>query len=188
MLGKERMPFEYDALHVGDEITTDPAAIHKQMSDFFQAWFVAPDPALRSGIHSEEVHWATLFTDKAAFLAHGERLSVPTPLTEAIWAAINFPTTLPRFEEAKERLRTVFSTPPTCERFLALVKRGKARSSPGPTGLTYNMMKHWPEELTVEVYHLLSAIHQRGEWATYPNLGSTYRRYPEQGGLTNSDL
>ena len=52
-------------------------------------------------------------------------------------------------------MSTILSRAPTLEEFKAVLRKGVGGRAPGMTGLTYGLMKIWPEELMDRVYDLL---------------------------------
>ena len=55
----------------------------------------------------------------------------------------------------RERMSTILNRAPTLEEFKAVLRRGVGGRAPGMTGLTYGLMKIWPEKLMDKVYDLL---------------------------------
>ena len=55
----------------------------------------------------------------------------------------------------RQRMATILKQVPTLEEFSAVLKKGVGGRSPGMTGLTYGLMKIWPDELIAKVYELL---------------------------------
>ena len=55
----------------------------------------------------------------------------------------------------RERMSAVLNRSPTFEKFKAVLRKGVGGRAPGMTGLTYGLMKIWPDELVGKVYDLL---------------------------------
>jgi len=174
ILGLEKNKFNYDSLHTPDQIVQDPAAIHTAITSHFQQWF-SPPPGGSTGIHSPDTHWPSILTDKQLFEKHGDDQSIPPQLVETLWAAVTHPSRQPQDQAAQEAIKTALDRPPSLARFKYALQHGKTKSSPGPSGLTYTMMKHRPDEVLQTVYELLVRLwdtkshpdHWQQKWAVF---------------------
>ena len=61
-------------------------------------------------------------------------------------------------EDKMNYLAQTLRKPPTIEEFTNNLKKCKENSAPGPTGLSYNMIKEWPEDLLKKVYEILAEL------------------------------
>jgi hypothetical protein len=174
ILGVEKNKFQYDTLHTADHIVQDPVKIHSAIANHFQQWF-SPPPGTNTGIHSPETRWTDILTDREMFEAHGAKQNIPTHLVETLWAAVIHPAQQPHFLEAQEAIRVALDRPPRFETFKYAIQHGKTKSSPGPSGLTYTMMKQWPDQVVQTIYDLLVRLwntkthpdHWQQKWAVF---------------------
>ena len=174
ILGLEKNKFQYDSLHTPDNIVQDPAAIHATITCHFQQWF-SPPPGANTGIHSPDIHWPSIITDKQLFEKHGADQMIPPHLVEVLWTAVTHPAQQPQYQEAQEAIKVALDHPPSFARFKYALQHGKTKSSPGPSGLTYTMMKHWPDEVLKSIYDLLVRLwntkshpeHWQQKWAVF---------------------
>ena len=104
------------------------------------------------------------YTLKDAFLSYPGQSSIPIDILTRIWEAIvgqaaRFPNLADKLQEATSQIITI-------EELRAAIARTPASSVPGPSGLSYAMMKEWPEEV-LQAAHL--AMTQIWETGTIPN-------------------
>ena len=52
-------------------------------------------------------------------------------------------------------MSTILNRAPTLEEFKVVLRKGVGGRAPGMTGLTYGLIKIWPDELMDKVYDLL---------------------------------
>ena len=55
----------------------------------------------------------------------------------------------------REQMSEILNTAPTLEEFTAVIRKGVGGRTPGMTGLTYGLMKIWPEDVIKKVYDLM---------------------------------
>ena len=55
-------------------------------------------------------------------------------------------------------LTELFSKPPSLADFQAAIARKRGGSTGGMSGLTYEMVKHWPDDVVYMVYDLIVAM------------------------------
>ena len=55
----------------------------------------------------------------------------------------------------REQMSEILSTAPTLEEFTSVIRKGVGGRTPGMTGLTYGLMKIWPEDVIKKVYDLM---------------------------------
>ena len=62
---------------------------------------------------------------------------------------------VPSRSKVQNALATLGDCPPSCQDFLNAIKSSPGTTASGPSGLTYGMMKAWPEEVSCLAYDLL---------------------------------
>ena len=134
-----------------DYILTDGSQIHQAVTAHFQEWYRAP-PA------PDHVEAWWLNRDRQAFLGVGRQAAIPDPLLQILWTGI---THVPRRVVVAEELERTLSSPPSLVDFQLAIANIRSSTSPGASGLTYGMIKHWPASLVESVYHHLASL-----WAT----------------------
>jgi hypothetical protein len=89
---------------------------------------------------------------------------------------------LPFLDRIENLITHSLNNPRPVEEFIDHVRHIKADTAPGPTGLSYSMIKHWPDLLLTQTYHALLQLwnHHTSpqHWSTrlmvlIPKTGST---------------
>ena len=126
--------FTLESLPVpGEGILTDHRAIHNLVTAHFTQWYKGPE--------GPEVPWATISHDQHCFLAHTASRGIPTDLGHLLWQAL---TNIPGVEHVRADLARELATPPSLGEFNGIIAGHRGSTTPGATGLTYNMVKGWP--------------------------------------------
>ena len=144
ILQKDTELYALHSLQVEQGLLTDAPTIHNLVTDHFTDWYRSPSPP---------VDWPSLLQDRAAFQALADSKAIPAHLTHHLWNAFSLPlqhTTL------RHDLGQALQAPPTLEEFKAAVSNHKGSTAPGATGLTYNMVKGWPDTVLSRVHELLT--------------------------------
>jgi hypothetical protein len=63
---------------------------------------------------------------------------------------------IPQAAAIHAEIERLLEHPPTLEEFKKGIRQTKANSAPGPSGLTNNMTKCWPESMVTYVHSCLS--------------------------------
>ena len=152
-------------------ILTNPMAIHDAHVDHFQAHHSCPltlDPCACS-LTEEPDFWRTLFSSDSPPTSPPGSTTHPTHSpSPPIHPDSNIP---PRYQDlirkmcrrkvsqdVADELARVLREEITLEQFKAAIRAMPAGKAPGPSGLTANMIKAWPEETIVVVHAMLSKM------------------------------
>ncbi|OXE37212.1 MAG: hypothetical protein CGW95_02890, partial [Phenylobacterium zucineum] len=145
--------FTLESLHIPDQgILTDHRAIHNTVTDHFRDWYT---PALE-----DTTNWPQLLADPQQFHRHTADKGIPAHLSNILWSAL---TEVPRVEGARQELATALAEPPSLDEFQSAIQEHKASTSPGATGMTYNMVRAWPPAVTLFAHNSLSALWHTGQ-------------------------
>ena len=125
-------------------ILTDAPSIHNLVTEHFTDWYRSLGPP---------ADWPALLTDRRAFQARADAKHIPPHLTQDLWEAFTLPL---QHTALHQDMVTALQSPPSLSEFQAAIKHHKGSTAPGATGLTYNMVKGWPESVTLKVHQLLS--------------------------------
>ena len=137
--------FTLESLPVsGEGMLTDHRAIHNLVSAHFTQWYKGPA--------IPEVPWVTLSQDRAAFLGHSD--------SRLLWQAL---TDIPGVELVRRELATELAAPPTLGEFNGIIASHRGSTTPGATGLTYNMVKGWPAPVRTYAYKCLVTLWDQPE-------------------------
>ena len=101
------------------------------------------------------VDWPYLLASKDNFYTHTRAKSIPDHLADILWQAI---TEVPKATIVHQELEQVLSQPPTLEEFTATIRSIGKSTTPGATGLTYNMVKGWPTAVIEYAHHCLTLL------------------------------
>ena len=101
-------------------------------------------------LHTAE-DWRPYLNDFAAF-SQAHKSHVPEVLQKGIFDAMQ---DVPRSNLVREQLTTEMAEAPTLQEFEYKIRKLKANSSPGPSGLSYNMIKKAPTVVIHEIYKCL---------------------------------
>ena len=144
ILQKDTDLYALHSLQLEDGILTDAPAIHNMVTEHFTEWYRAPGPP---------TDWPSLLTDRPTFQALADSKGIPSHLTQSLWEAFTSPLQLLSLQQDLQR---ALLSPPTLAEFQAAIQHHKGSTAPGATGLTYNMVKGWPTQVTERVHGLLT--------------------------------
>ena len=144
ILQKDTELYALHSLQVEQGLLTDAHTIHNLVTEHFFEWYRAP---------TQPTDWPSLLQDRAAFQALADSKAIPTHLSHHLWEAFTFPL---HHSALQLDLRLALSAPPTLEEFKAAVTHHKGSTAPGATGLTYNMVKGWPDVVLTRAHALLT--------------------------------
>ena len=151
--------YDMNLIRLADGSTlTDPVAIHEAFTNHFQQWHQGNGRKTFFDDHS--IDWTNPQASKDTFLAYEGHSLIPREILLCIWDAIVGPTL--NYPELPTMLREATMTPVTTEELRAAIKRAPASSVPGPSGLSYAMMKEWPEEVLQAAHLAMSQIWETG--------------------------
>ena len=126
--------FTLESLPVpGEGILTDHRTIHNMVTAHFTQWYKGPE--------GPEVPWGALHQDHTSFLDHTASRGIPNDLGHLLWQAL---TEVPGVEHVRADLARELATPPSLGEFNGIIAGHRGSTTPGATGLTYNMVKGWP--------------------------------------------
>ena len=144
ILQKDSELYALHSLQVEQGLLTDAPTIHNMVTEHFTAWYRSPSPP---------VDWPSFLQDRTAFQAHADSKAIPAHLTHLLWEAFTLPL---QHTVLQHELSQALRAPPTLAEFQAAVRHHKGSTAPGATGLTYNMVKGWPDPVILRVHELLS--------------------------------
>ena len=138
-------------LRKSDNSCTDsPEEVHHEATEGLEKWFGSPEEH-RRGIHANE-DWERALMDKQHFLNETEYTGVPVGLREIIHDAL---ANVDERDSAEEKMTETFQEAPTFEEWQEAIRSSHNNSSGGVSGCSYNQLKHWPIELSQDVYSTL---------------------------------
>ena len=132
------------------EIACSPAAVHDMITSHFKDWYASP--ATPDLLHTNP-DWKAYLADLPSFQASVCHTGVPPWASALIYDAI---TNMPQREATETELSALFASPPTYSDFSRTIRNLKNNSAPGMSGLSYNMIKAWPDSCKQMAYECLS--------------------------------
>ena len=144
----------------GQATLTDHKLIHNAVTAHFQQWYQGPP--------SPAPPWATLISDFSLFQDFGRSKHVPDDLLELLWRAL---TDVPQINQVRDDLAVELALPPSLTEFQAAIHGHRGSTSPGATGLTYNMAKGWPSEVTAFAHQCLLLLWDQAETPAWMQWG-----------------
>jgi hypothetical protein len=153
IMGSKRHMFDLQRLRVDDSIVSDPCIIHETLTGFFEEWFSSSATIPRDDIRSSSASWQHLLEDSLDnFLTRYAHLNIPEHILTILYTALQPPLPSPELELFQSSVMVL----PSYDEFLAAIRTCRRGSAGGISGLTYNMVKAWPDKVKELAYALLS--------------------------------
>ena len=141
--------FTMESIRQGDEIITDGAKIASLVTAFFSKWFSRlPEEKDRDKrladcvLKSDKIAWNKLISDTG----------IPTGVGDSLWQAFQpRPLSLEGLKDADE----LANYTPSFDEFVKYISSLNPRSAPGFSGLSYLMVKLWPDSVVERAYGCL---------------------------------
>jgi exonuclease III len=135
-------------------IIVDPIKIHDLQTNHWKKWFSCTGQPTFFDLH--HINWSAPQELYDTFIHFEQHSAIPLELLQCIWKAITSPTeTHPKL---RELLTVSLARPIELEEVKHAIKKAPAGSVPGPSGLSYAMMKEWPEEVVFKFHMALNQI------------------------------
>jgi hypothetical protein len=155
-----------DVLDEGGKRITDSHDIAQHANGFFHEWHKKKD--IHFGFHDITVDQERLLNDRNYFHQQHEDTGIPSHLLDKIWTSLNKPQAdLSRQTALRDELQHLLESPPTYAEFRNALHHSKRQSSPGLSGVTYNLMSIWPDSTAQQVHSLLCAIWRHKSTPTF---------------------
>ena len=147
--------FTLDALRLNNgQLETEPQKIHNTLTKEFDQWYTGPiDLQYYTGPQDLE-QAKYIMHDLAYFQEITKHTGVPSHLIELFHSHIQSKVS----PQVRLELQESLAAPPTYEEFVKRITRVSRDSTPGPSGLTYNMIKAWDNESKKAAYVALAQI------------------------------
>ena len=137
-----------DSLTLPAEVVLgDPEQIHNAMTEHAQRHFSVP-PECNTPFHLAK-DWEPYVQDIDLFLESFKDSNIPVHLLRIIHQSLQ---PKPNASLVHEELLRELECPPSLEEFKQGIKAAKTNSAPGPSGLSYNMAKAWPDSMVEYIY------------------------------------
>ena len=130
------------------QLITNPIEIHDHQARHWKQWFSETYQASFFDLHT--IDWSAPHEQWQNFMNFPSHEFIPKSLLQIIWDAIISPSK--EFPQLRNMLKDILERPITMAEVQLAIKRAPSGSIPGPSGLSYAMMKEWPEEAT-KLFH-----------------------------------
>jgi hypothetical protein len=166
LVGKQKTPFDMTKIcKLDGEMECDPTKVHDILTEWFSRWFAADRPVSET-LH-EDQRWADFLNDRTAFDNLLSTTSLPSWTKDLLWSTMQS-TALRLTQADRDDLSQRLRRPPSYEDFVNRLIKPRGGPTAGQTGLTYNMMSQWPEEVMKLVYEslckLMAEEHTPSHW------------------------
>jgi hypothetical protein len=159
---KQQSPDFTSFLSCENTLLTDPLAIHESCTRSAHSHF-SPSTN-RNILDTSVIDWSTkdsVLASKDQFI-NNVTSTIPTqllptfqPRIEELWLGLSFPFQTDLSDRMDSRLTQIHC--PTQEEFMTLLRR-KHSNSPGPSSITYELLRALPDEHIQFIYDLLSSL------------------------------
>jgi len=133
------------------EVLGDPQQIHDAMTDHARQHFAVP-PECNTPFHLAK-DWEPFVRDIDLFLESFKDSNIPERLLRIVHQALQ---PKPNAKAVHDELLRDLDCPPSLEEFKHGIRAAKTNSAPGPSGLSYNMAKAWPDTMVEYIYEKMS--------------------------------
>ena len=137
-----------------DSVTTDsgkvigdPAAVHSMWTKHFQSVYAIPKQ-FDNELHRTE-DWEPIIEDRQRFMDIHKDSNIPQWCLDNIFESLQVK---PQAKQVHDELTISLASPPTIEEFYKNIRCSKTNSAPGPSGLSYNMLKSMPKEMVEQIH------------------------------------
>ena len=132
------------------EVIGDPAQVHALWTDHFTDFYRTP-PEFDNDLHRVE-DWEPIINSRERFFAIFQLSNIPTWCLEIVFTSLQ---KKPQASNVLEDLTLALAEPPTLEDLYKSIRCAKTNSAPGPSGLSYNMLKSMPRAMVEYIHFLL---------------------------------
>ena len=145
------------------EVIGDPARIHSIWTEHYKSVFKMPIQ-FDNELHTTE-DWGPILADKTRFMNIYRESNIPQWCLDIIFEALQMK---PQAAEVQGLLQISLAEPPSLADLYKSIRRAKTNSAPGPSGLSYNMLKSMPREMIEYIHMLLVTLwhgrHRMASW------------------------
>jgi len=137
-----------------EELIVDPLTLHDTHVEHWKEWLQGTqEQTFFDECHIDWENSQQLWPQFRDYPAHRY---IPAHLVLRIWQAITQPNT--DISDTRAEILEALSQPISLEDLRNAIRKAPTRSVPGPSGLSYAMMKEWPEWVLVRAHTAVQAI------------------------------
>ena len=141
------------------ETTTDPLAIHDAHTAHWRQWFLGD--ALSNFFSCYDIDWSSPQEHREDFMNFPAHVGIPTNILDNLWNAL----TVPKFDSVtvRSKLADVTSKPVSLDDLRQAIAKSSTSSVPGPSGLSYAMIKSWTPAVLKEAFDAMTMVWETGQ-------------------------
>jgi hypothetical protein len=132
-------------------VVGDPSEVHKTWTEHFTNYYKIPEE-FKNELHRAD-DWMPIITDRQRFMLIHSNSNIPQWCLDTAFDALQVK---PGALQVRSTLSVSLEPPPTVEDLYKSIRHTKTNSAPGPSGLSYNMLKSFPREMVEYVHSLLA--------------------------------
>ena len=139
--------------------TSNRITIHEAHTEHWESWLGGD--GLPTFFDRHVIDWSDPQALKQDFMLFPSHLSIPTKTLETIREAL----TIPKYDDlvVKTKLAVATSRPVSIDDLKTAIARAPVASVPGPSGLSYAMMKTWSPTVLKEAFDDMTMIWETGQ-------------------------
>jgi len=131
-------------------VACSPGEVHTMITSHFREWYANPSNN-QSTLHTAD-DWQAPLASLDAFQDSVRHTGAPEWTTALLYDAI---TNIPDRDATEAEMTALFADPPPYSAFCRAISNSKKGSAPGLSGLSFNMIKSWPEQCKLVAYDCL---------------------------------
>jgi exonuclease III len=141
IMGKSQAQYDLHSLTLPNgELILDPITIHDTHVQHWTEWLNGSQ--VKTFFDDHIIDWTNPQQHWPQFRDHPAHVAIPADLVLRIWNAIIMPKE--SSDAARQEISEALLQPITIEELRQSIRLAPSNSVPGPSGLSYNMMKEWP--------------------------------------------
>jgi exonuclease III len=155
ILGKSQSQYDMHTLSLpSGELIVDPLTIHDTHVEHWKDWLQGTNE--KTFFDDHHIDWENAQLLWPQFRDYPAHKNIPAQLVLRIWQAITQPYT--DITDTRAEIMEVLSQPISLDDLRNAIRKAPSGSVPGPSGLSYAMMKEWPESVLVRAHAAVHAI------------------------------
>jgi hypothetical protein len=149
ILGKPTQQYDMHSLTLpSGELVMEPQKVHDTHAKHWKEWMGGS--GIETFFDQYSIDWTQPQELWPQFRDYPAHQQIPADLVLRIWDAIILPAN--NFHGLREEIAEALNLPISMEDLRQAIKRAPGTSVPGPSGLSYAMMKEWPESVLIKAH------------------------------------
>ena len=155
ILGKHQGQYDMHTLTLPNgELKVDPVDIHDTHVEHWKEWLQGTNE--KTFFDDHHIDWENAQQLWPQFRDYPAHKHIPAPLVHRIWQAITQPNL--DLSDTRTEIMEALLQPISLDDLRKAIRKAPSGSVPGPSGLSYAMMKEWPEPVLARAHAAVQAI------------------------------